>query len=114
MDIIRLRPSNGIIKDKEGNTIALVWIFRPDTETKDQHWFESQQDGTKNYLCIETGSDKIPVNCKIAFPGSYGPEKWDYVGDEKVLKCFEYCCKLLSDKNMQHLGDQIIKDSILG
>ncbi len=117
-DFIKIQPSSGAIRDKEGIIIALVWIFRPDVVTEDQHWFEYEHDDDHFHLCIETGSDKIPVNCKKVYSNLDGPSEYEPLSDEKVLNCFKFCCDLLSrkrkDNEIQRLGDEILKDSLLG
>lgn len=113
---IKIRPANGILKDKEGRTLALVWIFRPDVAMEKRCWFESQNAkiGDHGFLCIEVGFDGIPVNCKQIYENSDGPDEWEPVGDEKILKCFEFCCDLLKDHKMQQTGGEIIEDTFFG
>ncbi len=111
---VKIQPSNGIIKDKEGRTVALVWIFRPDVAMEKRRWFETPGVVDGHFLCIEIGSDKIPVNCKIVYRNSDGPDEWESVGDEKILKCFEFCCDLLKDSEMRQTGGEIIEDTFFG
>jgi hypothetical protein len=118
-DFIKVQPSNGVMKDKNGNIVAFVWIFRPDVAVEDRHYFKmSDTDDDSNFLCIETGSDKIPVNCKKIFSPDNRPNEWESVGDEEILKCFEFCCSLLAEKykdiELQQLGHQILLDTLSG
>lgn len=117
---IKIQPSNGIIKDKQGRTKGLVWIFRPDVAVEDQHWFEAcDTNADYDFLCVETGSDGFPVNCKQVYLNSDGPPECIPIADQEILKCFEFCCGLLNKKKaenneMQHLGGEILKDMISG
>ena len=114
-DFVKIQPSNGVMKDKDGNIVAFVWIFRPDIVVEDQHYFKAPSaSGDSNFLCIETGLDKIPVNCKKIFGPNNRPNDWERISDEEVLKCFEFCCKLLEqktkDEELTRSGDEVIKD----
>lgn len=117
---IKLQPSNGVIYDKEGNTIASVLIFRPDVAVKDRLWFEKLgTDGKPRCLCLEIGPDKIPVNLKLAYINSDGPKEGNPIPNEEIVECFEWCYRwLLSIKNtddeLQRLGDEIIGDMLSG
>ena len=116
---IEIQPSNGIMKDKEGNTVALVWVFRPDVVVENRHWFEAiNPTHSHNFLCIEVGSDKIPVNCKAVYLNLDGPDECERLSDEKIIECFKFCCNLLAkkytDDEAQRLGSDIIKDAFLG
>jgi len=111
---IKIQPSNGIMRDKDGRIAALVWIFRPDVIVEDRHWFENPNITDGSYLCVEVGSDNIPVNCKKVFTNFDRPNEWFTLEDEAILKCFEFCCHLLSNKTDIQLGSEILKDILLG
>lgn len=112
---IKIQPSNGLIRDKQGKTAGLIWIFRPNITVKDRHWFEDPDD-SKCFLCIEDGLDGFPVDCKIIFPQLDGPTEWKRIADEDILEMFQVCCNLLSKKGneMRNLGTEILRDMLSG
>lgn len=116
---IKIQPSSGEIRDKDGKTVGFIWIFRPGIVVEGRHWFEACGDNTDpDFLCIEVGADKFPINCKKVFRNSDEPRECEKATDEEVLKYFEFCCKLIAKQNsedkMQCLGDEILGDMISG
>lgn len=116
---VKIQPSNGIIKDEEGKTIALVWIFRPDAAVEIRHWFAIQDTDDGRFVCIETAKDsyKIPINCKLVYLNSDGPSEWKLIDHKKIIECFKFCCDLLLKKyndTQQQLGNEIIGDAFFG
>ncbi|KKN70875.1 hypothetical protein LCGC14_0426580 [marine sediment metagenome] len=114
LSFIKIQPSNAIMRDKEGRTVALIWIFRPDVAMEKQCWFETPDIVDGDFLCIETGSDKIPISCKLVYRDSNGPDEWEPIGDKKILEFFKFCCDLLKDGEMKQLGGEILKDTFFG
>lgn len=112
---IKIQPSSGELRNKDGKTVGFVWIFRSDVAMKDRHWFEPCGTNTSpDFLCIEVGDDQIPINCKRVFRNLDEPRECEKATDEEVLRYFEFCCKLLSKKNsedkIQRLGGEILND----
>jgi hypothetical protein len=120
ISFIKLQLSNGVLRDKDDDqkTLGLIWMFRKDVAVDQQHWFEPNDDGSRELLCIETGADKFPINCKRIFVDSDGPSEWESLSDEEILKCLEFCCQLLAQKNnddkIQRLGSELIEDALSG
>ncbi len=114
LSFIKLQPSSGIMKDKEDKTVGHAWIFRPDILTTDKHLFEILDGGDYSYMCVEVGSDNLPVNCIKVLRYPDQPHEWERVDDEEVLEQFKLCCKLLKKKarELDHLGDEIIGDML--
>lgn len=114
---LKIQPSSGMMIGRDGKTIGWIISFRPDTTVDKKHWFKSCSID-HHFLCIETGSDGFPVNCKKIFKNSDGPNECGPLLDETMMKLFEFCCGLIANKNkdseMQHIGNEILNDMLLG
>ena len=112
---IKIRPSHGLILSNQGRPIGLIWMFRPDIEMKNRYWFENVND-SGTVLCIETGLDGYPVNCKQLYKNFDVPSGWENLSEEHILQKFEDCCHSLSyrkkNDEMQKLGGEIIEDML--
>jgi hypothetical protein len=117
-NFLKLQVSNGLIKDKQGKTVALVWTFRPDIVTADKFWFEAKGRQIDEHLFgVEIGSDGYPTRGVKMFVNSDGPDEWEQLPDEEIIEIFQLCCKLLSkidteESNMQKLGKDILDEML--
>jgi len=93
------------MRDKDGRIAALIWIFRHDVVVEDRRWFKNPNVIDGSYLCVEVGSDNIPVNCKKVFTNFDRPNEWFTLEDEAIL---------VSNKTDIQLGSEILKDILLG
>ncbi len=116
--LIKIYPSNGLILNKQGKRIGLVWMFRPNIKMNNKYWFEDISDNNV-VMCVEVCSEGIPINCKQVhknYETFDGPSECEKIPEKDILKRFELCCHLVLDRKeddeMQKLGGEIIEDML--
>jgi len=110
-----LRPSNGAMRDRDGNNICYIWTFRPDISVVEESWFENETESDL-LLCIMTGEDGYPIKCFSAYRDARVLDEWKALSHEEILDQFNRCCRLLNKKHLKlvGLGGEIIQGIFTG